>query len=144
VGTSRSLRILVLTAEPVSAAQLRAALPEDADPADAEVMVVAPALHESALQFWMSDADDAIARADEVRRASVEQLGREGVSATADTGESDSEEAIEDALKTFAADRILVFTHPGEQQRYREDVDGGDLENRFRIPVTQAQVGSRD
>lgn len=134
------MRLLVLTSEPVSAGQLRDALPGDADPTAAEVMVVAPALHESALRFWLSDADDAIARADEVRRRSVEQLGAEGVSASADTGESDPEDAVEDVLKTFAADRILVFTHDDNERRYREDVDTGTLERRFGIPVTRARV----
>jgi predicted TIM-barrel enzyme len=103
-------------------------------------MVVAPALHASALRFWLSDADEAIAHADEVRRRSVEQLGAEGVSAAADTGESDPEDAVEDVLKTFAADRILVFTHAGGEQRYREDVDTGALESRFGIPVTQTRI----
>jgi hypothetical protein len=134
------MRLLVLTSEPVSAGQLRDALPGDADPTDAEVMVVAPALHESALRFWLSDADDAIARADEVRRQSAEQLSAEGVAVATDTGESDPEDAVEDVLKTFAADRILVFTHAGGEQRYREDVDTGALESRFGIPVTQARI----
>ena len=134
------MRLLVLTSEPVSADQLRDALPGDADPADAEVMVVAPALHESALRFWLSDADDAILRADEVRRQSLDQLGAEGVSAAADTGESDPEGAIEDVLETFEADRILIFTHSGDAQRYREDVDADALQSRFGIPVTRAQL----
>jgi hypothetical protein len=135
------VRILVVTTEPVSAEQLRAALPEG-DPADAEVMVVAPALAESRLRFWMSDADDAIARAERVRRESLERLSSEGVDAGADTGESSTEDAIEDALKTFAADRILIFTHPKSEQRYREDLDAEAVEARFRIPVTRAPAVS--
>lgn len=134
------MKLLVLTSEPVSADQLRDALPGDADPTAAEVMVVAPALHETALRFWLSDADEAIARADEVRRQSVEQLGADGVSVAADTGESDPEDALEDVLKTFAADRILVFSHGGDEQRYREDVDTDALESRFGVPVTQSRV----
>jgi hypothetical protein len=136
------MRLLVLTSEPVSADQLRQALPGDADPTDAEVMVVAPALHASALRFWLSDADEAIARAEDVRNQSLEQLGAEGVSATADTGESDPEDAVEDVLKTFRADRILLFTHADDDdaQRYREDVDPGALQERFGIPVTQARA----
>jgi hypothetical protein len=139
-GYARPMKLLVLTSEPVSADQLRDALPGDADPTSAEVMVVAPALHESALRFWMSDADEAIARADKVRRRTVEQLGAEGVAAAADTGESDPEDAVEDVLKTFAADRILIFTHSGDEQRYREDVDTTTLESRFGVPVTQTRV----
>ncbi|MFZ0091436.1 MAG: hypothetical protein WAL63_18145 [Solirubrobacteraceae bacterium] len=138
------MKILVLTSEPVSAEQLRAALPGEADPTDAEVMVVAPALHKNALRFWLSDADDAIQRADDVRHESVEQLGAEGVSASGDTGESDTGDAIEDALKTFAADRILVFTHPDGEQRYREDVDADELQSRFSIPVTESRISSSD
>jgi hypothetical protein len=134
------MKILVLTTEPVTADQLRAALPSDADPRDAELMVLAPALHENALRFWVSDADEAIARADDVRRQSLEQLGDAGVSASGDTGEGTPEEAIEDALKTFAADRILIFTHPEAEQRYREDVDPDELQERFGVPVTQTST----
>lgn len=137
------MRILVVTTEPVSAAQLREALPGDVDPHDAEVMVVAPALHESRLQFWMSDADDAIARAEEVRRQTLAQLNEDGVPATADTGESRLDASIEDALKTFPADRIIVFTHPAGEQRYREELDADAVEARFRIPVTLAELASR-
>jgi hypothetical protein len=136
------VKILVLTTEAVSASQLRDALPSSADdPEDAEIMVVAPALHKSALRFWVSDADEAIARADEVRHESVEQLGDDGVAASGDTGEGDPEDAIADALKTFPADRILIFTHPESKQRYREDVDPDELARRFGIPVTQASTG---
>jgi hypothetical protein len=134
------MKILVLTTEPVTADQLRAALPADSDPEDAEVMVVAPALHKNALRFWVSDADEAIAKADDVSHQSVERLGAEGVSASGDTGESDPDEAIEDALNTFPADRILIFSHPDSEQRYKEDVDPDELQQRFGVPVTQAST----
>jgi hypothetical protein len=134
------MKILVLTTEPVTADQLRAALPADSDPKDAEVMVVAPALHKNALRFWVSDADEAISKADDVSHRSVEQLGADGVSASGDTGEGDPDEAIEDALKTFPADRILIFTHPDSEQRYKEGVDPDELQQRFGVPVTQAST----
>jgi len=130
----------VLTSEPITAKQLRDALGSHADPGNAEVMVVAPALQESGFKFWLSDADDAIARADRVRRESVEHLGEAGVPATGDTGESDPEVAIEDALKTFDADRIVLFTHEGEAQRYREDVDERELAERFGRPFDRVSV----
>jgi hypothetical protein len=134
------MRLLVLTSEPVTADRLRDALPGEADPTDAEVMVVAPALHKSALRFWLSDADAAIARAEEIRAESLDKLGEAGVSASGDTGESDPGKAIDDALKTFPADRILLFTHGGDERRYREDVDAGALQTRFGIPVTRNRV----
>jgi hypothetical protein len=134
------MKVLVVTSEPITAQQLRGTLTSHGDPSDAEVMVVAPALADSALKFWMSDADEAIARADEVRRESVERLGEQGVSATGDTGEADPYTAIEDALKTFDADRIVLFTRQGEAQRYREDIDDRELADRFGRPVDHAAV----
>ena len=134
------MKLLVITSEPVTAEQLRHAVPGDSDPADAEVMVVAPALQQDALHFWLSDADDAIARAEAVRSETVEQLGSEGVPASGDTGESDPLLAITDALQTFPADRIVLFTHPSDEQRYREEVDAGEIRERFGLPVDQASV----
>lgn len=62
------------------------------------------------------------------------------MSASADTGESDPEDAVEDVLKTFAADRIVLFTHGGDAQRYKEDIDPDALQSRFGIPVTKSQI----
>jgi hypothetical protein len=131
------MKVLVLASEPISADQLRAALgaPDNHDLDDVEVRIVAPALHSSALQFWISDADEAISKADTVWRTSVAKLGAAGVDAQGDTGESDPMRAIEDALANFDAGRIIVFTHPDSEQRYREDVDGTELEERFGRPV---------
>jgi hypothetical protein len=134
------MKVLAVTSEPITAGHLRDALGADRDLSDTEVMVVAPALADSALQFWMSDADEAIARAEEVRRESVERLGQEGVPATGDTGEADPYLAIEDALKTFDADRIVLFTHGGGAQRYREDLDEREIGERFGRPVEHASV----
>ncbi len=132
------MKLLVLTSEPISAQQLRDALGGDLDAEQAEVMIVAPALQENPLKFWFSDADEAIARAERVRRQSVERLGAEGVGASGDTGESDPLAAIQDALQTFPADRIVLFTHEGDEQRYREDVDEREIRERFGLPVDRA------
>ncbi len=130
----------MLTTEPITTAQLSGALPDGADPRDVEVLVIAPAVQESPLRFWFSDADDAIAKADEVRRRTVEELGDGGVKATGDTGESDPLQAIQDALITFRADRILVFTRPPGEQGYREDVDEREIEERFGVPAARVTV----
>jgi hypothetical protein len=139
-GILAGMKLLVLTSEPISAAHLRSAVPDEVKPEDAEVMVVAPALQESGIRFWMSDADEAIARADAVRRETVEQLGQEGVPASGDTGESDPLQAIQDALQSFPADRIVVFTHTGEKQDYREDFDATEIGARFGLPVDHTTV----
>ena len=103
-------------------------------------MVVAPALNESPLRFWVSDADDAIARADHVQRTTVERLRQAGIPAAGETGEGDMSQAVGDALTTFPADRILLFTHPSEDERYREGVDPQELAERFGLPVDRVEV----
>ncbi len=134
------MKLLVLTGEPISASQLRDAVGAGTDPRDAEVMIVAPALQDNPVKFWLSDADEAIARAEEVRERTVETLGAEGVAASGDTGESDPMAAIQDALLTFDADRIVVFTRGRDGQRYREDLDEHEIEQRFGRPVDHATL----
>ncbi|MGI8430452.1 MAG: hypothetical protein ACR2OB_14390 [Solirubrobacteraceae bacterium] len=134
------MKILVLTSESISGRQLRDALTGVVDPQEAEVAVVAPALNEGPLKFWLSDADEAIDKAEKVSQTTVEQLGDAGVAASGDTGESDPVKAIEDALATFAAERIVLFVHPDSEQRYLEDVDTEELEQRFGVPVVQAVI----
>jgi hypothetical protein len=132
------MKVLVLTSEPVAAEQFRDALTGADLSEGTEVLVVAPALHESALRFWLSDADEAIAKAEAVSDETVDRLGEAGIAAQGDTGESDPLEALEDALRDFRADRIVIFTRPASDQRYREDVSRDEVERRFGIPVERA------
>jgi hypothetical protein len=54
----------------------------------------------------------------------------------------DPSEAIQDALQSFTADRIVMFAHGGGDQRYREDVDPAELEQRFGVHVDLAVVSA--
>ena len=132
------MKLLVLTPEPIDAGALRTAAGDDA--ADAEVLVLTPAGHESGLRFWMSDADAAIASAQETADDTAEALEEGGVDAVADTADSEPAIAIQDALATFPADRIVVFTHPEGDRDYREDDGLRDAEGRFGVPVTFAEI----
>jgi hypothetical protein len=67
----------------------------------------------------------------------VGALEREGVKAEGEVGESDPAQAIDDALAMFAADRIVIFSHPEGDRDYREDES---LKNRWSIPVTHAVI----
>ena len=131
------MKVLVIASEPISADRLRVALGETID--DAEIMVVAPALHRSALRFWLSDADEAIRRAELVQQETVEGLDEAGLDAHGDTGESDPVKAVEDILATFPAERIVLFTRPGSERRYDEGIDADALQQRFGLPVQQAE-----
>ena len=132
------MNLLVLAPEPVDAAAVREALGDDVE--GARVQVVSPALNRSPLAFWMSDSDEAIAEAREAEERTVRSLRADGVSASGSTGESEPLTALQDALATFPADRVLVFVHPEEEQRYREEDICGEARKRFDVPVTLATL----
>jgi hypothetical protein len=133
------MKLLVLTPEPVDADLLRATLGDEIE--GAEVLVVSPATNQSKLAFWVSDPDQAIAEADTAQEETVERLEEAGVDAAGDTGESEPATALQDALATFPADRIVVFSHPEGDRDYREDEGIAEVEQRYGIPVTHAEIG---
>ena len=132
------MKVLVLTSEPIDGAMLRAALGDDAQ--DAEVMVISPAVNSSPIAFWMSDSDEAIQDAQQVQEETVERLEEEGIDASGDAGESEPLLALQDAMATFPADRVVVFSRPEHQQRYREE-DLAEVQERLGIPVVRGEIG---
>jgi nucleotide-binding universal stress UspA family protein len=130
------VKLLVVTPEPVDASLLRETLGEEVE--GAEVLVISPATNQSKLAFWVSDPDEAIEEADAAQEETVERLEEAGVDAAGDTGESEPAVAIQDALATFDADRIVIFSHPDRD--YREDKDLADAEQRFGRPVMHALI----
>jgi nucleotide-binding universal stress UspA family protein len=133
------VKLLVVTPEPVDANLLRSALDEDIE--GSEVLVISPATNASPLAFWVSDADEAIEEAEEAKEETVERLEEEGIDAAGTTGEAEPAQAIRDALATFDADRIVVFTHPEGDRDYREDEDLPEGEDAFGIPLSHALIG---
>jgi hypothetical protein len=115
------MRLLVLADEPVDAARVRAALPDEAGLDDARVLVVTPARNESRLAFWMSDSDEAIADAKATEERSVAELRSEGVRAAGEVGESEPLLALQDALATFQADLVPLLTGDAELERQARD-----------------------
>ena len=123
-------KILALVSEAVSADALRSAVGGDAAD-DAEVLVVAPALN-SKTRFFLADPDPAIERAEKVQEETVERLNEEGVDAAAGTtGEEDPLLALQDALATYDADEIVLFTHAGGERNWLEDGLVEDAQKRF-------------
>jgi hypothetical protein len=131
-------KILAVVSEPVSGEALKKAVGRERAES-AEVLVVAPALN-TRRHFLLSDSDEAIGRADEVQEETVERMEEEGVDAAGDTGESDPLLAIQDALQTFPADEIVLFTHAGGQQNWLEDGLVDEVRERFDAPVEHLVV----
>jgi len=133
------MNLLVMAPEPVDAAAVRGALGGE-DLGDAKILFVSPALNESALKFWMTENDEEIAAAQQRADETEAALKSEGVQAKGVTGESEPLLALQDALATFQADRIVVFVHAEEELRYREDDVVGEAERRFGVPVVEARL----
>jgi hypothetical protein len=136
------MRLLVLSGDPVTARDVREALGPDAElPLEgAEVLVVSPALNESTLAFWVSDSDEAIEDAREAAADSVAALAGAGADARGTTGESEPLLALQDALATFPADLVLVFTRPDEDGRHAEQDVVEQARERFDVPVRGATL----
>lgn len=132
------MRLLVIAAEPVEPGQLADIVGEDLD--DAEIRLVTPALNDSRLAFWVSDPDEAIAEAESTNEESLARLRDEGIDAEGETGESDPVLALEDALATFPADRIVIVRHPAGEESYLEDDVVDQARERLGVPVLAAEV----
>jgi hypothetical protein len=130
------VKLLVLATDPVDADAVRNALPGE-DLEGAEVLVVSPAVNESPVAFWVSDADEAIAEAESAAEQTAAQLRERGAQARATAGDSEPLMALQDALATYPADRVLVFVRSEDRARYREDDILGEAEQRFGVPVTE-------
>jgi hypothetical protein len=132
------VKLLVLATDPVDAEDVRKALPDD-DLEGAEVLVVSPAVNESPVAFWVSDSDEAIAEAESAAEQTAAQLRERGAQARATAGDSEPLVALEDALATYPADRVLVFVRADDRARYREEDVLGEAEQRFGVPVTEVE-----
>jgi hypothetical protein len=106
-----------------------------------EILVVVPALTASQLQHWASDVDAALADARSRLDASLRTMRRAGLDARGHVGDHhEPAAAIEDALRVFPADELVISTHPPERSRWLE---GGVVERARRevpLPVTHVVV----
>lgn len=136
------MRLLVLSADPVDADAVRSALGGGAELEGADVLVVSPALNQSALAFWVSDSDEAIADAESAAQKTAAALADPAGRVETAVGESEPLLALQDAMATFKADRILVFTREADAQRYKEDDVVGEAQRRFGVPVDERTVGA--
>jgi hypothetical protein len=103
---------------------------------DVEVLVVAPKTDVSLLQWLASDSDQA--REEAERRAEQAEEAAQAASVRvrdAVVGDVDPLLAIEDALRTFPADELIVVTRPDEDETWFERDVRGALK-RFGLPVT--------
>jgi hypothetical protein len=131
-------RILVVANETVAGRALRGEVVRRAG-AEADVLVVCPALN-SPLRHWASDEDGARAEAERRLAESLGALATEGVEARGEVGDADPVQAMDDALRTFGADEIVISTHPPGRSNWLEKEVIERARERYPVPITHVVV----
>jgi len=132
-------RILVIANETVGGQTLRSMILERSLDVREEVLVVTPALN-TPLRTWTSDEDDARAAAQDRLDTSLAKLAEAGVQARGEVGDGDPLQAIEDALRTFGADEIIISTHPEGRSNWLERGVVAKARERFAVTITHVVV----
>ena len=138
-GDDGRRRILVVANETVAGRTLREEVVERVAGEDAEVLVVAPALN-TRLRHWTSDEDRARAEAERRLEASLGALREAGVDARGQIGADDPLQAIDDALRTFGADEMIISTHPPGRSNWLERDLVGRVREIYGCPIAHVVV----
>jgi hypothetical protein len=132
-------RILVIANETVGGGPLREQIKERSSGYDTEVLVVSPALN-SPIRHWASDEDPAREEARRRLETSLQRLRENGIEARGEVGDADPLQAIEDAVRTFGPDEIIISTHPEGRSHWLERGIVTGARERFAVPITHVVV----
>jgi hypothetical protein len=99
---------------------------------DAVTQVVVPAVKLSRLEWLASDEDAARAEAGEIAAATEARTSGQTRAAVGDT---DPTQAVEDALRTFPADEIVIVTRADAEADWLEGGAVAESLERFDLPV---------
>jgi len=134
-----SKRVLVVTTASVEPGTVREEVLRHVGDENAEVKIVAPASDVSRLQWLTNDEDEAREEAAEQAEQAAEAV-EPAASVETEVGDSDPVQAAEDALRTFAADQIVIVTESGGENGWLEQDSADAAYERFGLPVTQLSV----
>ncbi len=139
-GGDNRHRLLVVANQTVAGRALLEEIGNRCRDRDCEVLVVTPALAGSRAAHWASDIDEGLGLARERLERSLAEIERLGLTARGEIGDSDPNLAIEDALRQFAADEVVISTHPPAQSRWLENGVVRNARERLELPVTHVVV----
>jgi hypothetical protein len=139
-GGDGKFRLLVIANETVQGEALLNEIRDRCHGRRSEVMVVTPALASSRASHWASDIDEAIELARQRMELSLIEIKQLGLKAKGEIGDSDPNMAIEDALRVFPADEILISTHPPDRSRWLEHGVVDKARERIDLPITHVVV----
>jgi hypothetical protein len=132
-------RLLVVANETLTGRALRREIAHRAKTGETEVRVVCPALN-TKIKHWVSDEDEARDQAQQRLDGLLDRLEGEGVDAQGGIGDSDPVQAMEDALRLFSADEVIISTHPPGRSNWLEREVVERARERFPVPVNHVVV----
>jgi GABA permease len=139
-GGDGTYRLLAVANETVTGQALLEEIGERCRDREAEILVVTPALAGSRAAHWASDLDEGIELARQRMELSLIAIREAGLKVRGEVGDSDPNVAIEDALRSFAADEIVISTHPPERSRWLEHRVVQRAREEIDLPVTHVVV----
>jgi GABA permease len=139
-GGGGKYRLLVVANETVGGKALLDEIRDRCRGRDSEILVVTPALPTSRAAHWASDVDEAIELARQRMELSLIAIGELGLKAKGEIGDSDPNMAIEDALRVFPADEIVISTHPPERSRWLEHGVVDRAREQIDLPISHVVV----
>ena len=92
------------------------------------------------VRHWTSDEDTARAAAQERLDRSLARLNSLGIAASRRVGDGEPLQAIEDAVRTFGPDEIVISTHPVGRSHWLEKGVVSGARERFDVPITHVVV----
>jgi GABA permease len=139
IGGPDERRVLVVANETVGGEELMSAISTRALSEKSRFFVVCPALN-TRVKTWTSDEDPARAAAQERLDATLERLASVEIDVSGVVGDSDPLVAIEDAVRTFHPDEIVISTHPAGRSNWLERGVVDSARARFDVPVAHVVV----
>jgi hypothetical protein len=134
-------RVLVLANETVGGRALLEEIQNRVSGRDSEILVVVPALTSSPLEHWASDVDRALDEARERLDASLAAMEASGLVARGHVGDHHEPNAsLEDALRDFPADEVVISTHPPNRSRWLERGVVSRAREEVSLPITHVVV----
>ncbi len=107
----------------------------------AEVLVVAPALARSRLEHWLtSDLEGRRAAAEERLETSVAAFAAAGFRCSGQLGDADPLQALDDAMRVYVPDEVLISTHPPQRSNWLERQVVRRARERYAVPITHVVV----
>jgi hypothetical protein len=133
-------RLLVVANETVGGEALLEEIRDRCRNRDCQILVTTPALVGSRASHWASDVDEAMELARQRMELSLIAIDELGLKAKGEIGDSDPNVAIEDALRVFPADEIVISTHPPQRSRWLEHGVVERARDEIDLPITHVVV----